>query len=202
MSKIEIKEIRSVKKLKWLEMKNASVVYPNGLEEDYEFVERTTTKNGLDGVDIIAIVENDVVEGGEDELLLVKQFRIPTKHFVIEFPAGLMEDGETAAQAALRELAEETGHVGGVVCHVSPGQPLPLECSISNANSMVVYVKMKKSLNTKPLQHLDATEDISFFSVPLKGLLPYLQAQSMEGVLVDAKLYTFALGLQFDSIKK
>jgi len=46
---------------------------------------------------------------------------------VIEVPAGLIDEGETAEEAALRELKEETGYVG-VLSESTPimfnGKPL------------------------------------------------------------------------------
>lgn len=48
------------------------------------------------------------------EIILQKQYRPPIDKVVIEVPAGLVDAGETAEQAAVRELKEETGYVGKV----------------------------------------------------------------------------------------
>jgi len=42
-------------------------------------------------------------------VLLVRQYRLPARQYLWELPAGRLDDGETALQAARRELAEETG---------------------------------------------------------------------------------------------
>jgi len=46
-------------------------------------------------------------------ILLVRQFRAPARQFVWELPAGKIDEGETAMQAARRELKEETGFTAG-----------------------------------------------------------------------------------------
>lgn len=52
-------------------------------------------------MDIIAIIESPP----QRQLILVSQFRPPLNAYCLEFPAGLItEQGETATQAALREL--------------------------------------------------------------------------------------------------
>ena len=43
-------------------------------------------------------------------VLLVKQFRLPARRYMWELPAGRIDEGETALQAARRELVEETGY--------------------------------------------------------------------------------------------
>jgi ADP-ribose pyrophosphatase len=42
-------------------------------------------------------------------VLLVRQYRLPARRFMWELPAGRIDPGETALQAAKRELVEETG---------------------------------------------------------------------------------------------
>jgi ADP-ribose pyrophosphatase len=45
-----------------------------------------------------------------ERILLVKQFRLPAAKDLWELPAGRVDAGETALQAAKRELHEETGY--------------------------------------------------------------------------------------------
>jgi 8-oxo-dGTP pyrophosphatase MutT (NUDIX family) len=66
-------------------------------------------------VGILAILEKPT----GPEILLQKQFRAPLNKITIELPAGLVDEGETVEQAAVRELKEETGFVG-TVSEMSP----------------------------------------------------------------------------------
>src|SRR5580700_3159294 len=45
----------------------------------------------------------------KDRVLLVRQYRLPAAQYLWELPAGKVDEGETVAQAAKRELIEETG---------------------------------------------------------------------------------------------
>ena len=71
---------------------------------NWEYAERP---NSPAGVVIIAVT-------AEGKLLLTEQFRVPLQRNVIELPAGLAGDeeygGEEFAEAAQRELREETGY--------------------------------------------------------------------------------------------
>ncbi len=46
----------------------------------------------------------------ENRVLLVRQYRLPAGQHLWELPAGRIDPGETALQAAKRELVEETGY--------------------------------------------------------------------------------------------
>lgn len=69
---------------------------PDGREIDYYCRERYDAA--------IVICERD------RKLLVVEQDRHRADARLVEFPAGMMNHGETHAQAAARELREETGH--------------------------------------------------------------------------------------------
>lgn len=46
----------------------------------------------------------------DKEVILVKQYRPACEAFTIEIPGGLLEEGESPADCAIRELFEETGY--------------------------------------------------------------------------------------------
>ncbi len=83
---------------------------PLGKQRTWESAERSTRpkNSSIDGVGIVAILEKP----SGPELLLQKQFRPPINKVVIEVPAGLVDEGETAEESAVRELREETGYIG------------------------------------------------------------------------------------------
>ncbi len=44
-----------------------------------------------------------------DKLVLIRQYRYPLGDYVYEFPAGLVDSGESVREAGIREMYEETG---------------------------------------------------------------------------------------------
>ena len=61
-----------------------------------------------------------------DKLLFVRNFRVAVDEWMLEFPAGKLEEGEQPINAAARELAEETGYRPGAITpigtfYTSPG---------------------------------------------------------------------------------
>ncbi len=71
---------------------------------DVENVHALSGRYHAEGVCIYAVKEDD-----PGQILLVRQYRYPIGREVIELPAGLIDAGETASEAAIREIREETG---------------------------------------------------------------------------------------------
>lgn len=72
--------------------------------KNIENLKLSTRKNTPDGVIIYSIYGEK-----RDRMVLVRQYRITIDDYIYELPAGLIDEGETFAQAGARELKEETG---------------------------------------------------------------------------------------------
>src|ERR1700679_3431752 len=74
--------------------------------------DEATDGKGYDiGRSIVRHAGSAVMMAVDDEkrVLLVRQYRLPAAQYLWELPAGKIDEGETAAQAAKREIIEETG---------------------------------------------------------------------------------------------
>lgn len=82
-----------------------------GKVKKYEMVSRKKDMMFLDDLSltnadaVVMILENK--EG--DKLLLNREFRLAVGEWVYNFPSGIIDPGESIAEAAKRELKEETG---------------------------------------------------------------------------------------------
>lgn len=85
--------------------------------------------------------------------MILLQYRPPVEAFCVEFPAGLIDEGESPEQAGVRELKEETGYEGKV-CSIHDVSPvLSKQPGMTNAT-------MKVCLLTLPLQVVDVSPTI------------------------------------------
>ena len=67
---------------------------------------RTALREVVEHDDVVGIVPLD----SEGNVILVRQFRLPAQEILLEIPAGGVDAGESAEEAAQRELQEETGY--------------------------------------------------------------------------------------------
>jgi len=65
---------------------------------------------------------------GDGRVVLAKQYRAPLDRETWEFPAGSLESGETAEDAARRECEEEIGRVPGRIERLGAWYPTPGYC--------------------------------------------------------------------------
>ncbi len=75
----------------------------------------------------------------KDRLVLIRQFRYPIGGYIYEFPAGLVEPGETPEGAAVREMYEETGLRLTLRNGGSYGRPFFTTCGMTDECCATVF---------------------------------------------------------------
>lgn len=102
---------------------------------DWEIVSRaTTTKSagGADASELVIIIKEKITNSDRNNLYLalIAQYRPPLDSPVLEFPAGLIDEGECPIEGGLRELSEETGIADG---------RLGAKVSVANFSPQIAY---------------------------------------------------------------
>lgn len=113
MDKVYYNSIKQQTDNKFLNMYEMDAVNKEGEHFPYYFASRrsredlacVTQSTKADGVVIYAVLEDD-----PGKIVLVRQYRFPLGQELYELPAGLIDCGEDAKAAAVREMQEETGY--------------------------------------------------------------------------------------------
>ncbi|OAQ60023.1 ADP-ribose pyrophosphatase [Pochonia chlamydosporia 170] len=177
---------------RWIKLIKINYQDAKGTPRTWESAERRTrpANTDIDGVGIVAILDKPTGK----EIILQKQYRPPIGMVTIEVPAGLVDAGESAEQAAVRELREETGYVGvptesSPVMYNDPG--------FCNTNLRMVHMSVDMSLpeNQNPTPQLEDDEFIEVFTVKLVDLWDECKKLEAEGCAIDARVGTLAEGV-------
>lgn len=180
---VKILEKKTVWEGKFLRCVLTTYIDSYGIVRQWESFERVNCK----GIVAIVPVTDD------KEVLLIRQFRPPVNGYVIEFPAGLNDRGDTLEEAARRELLEETGYSAKEMIFLTEG---PMS---SGASGEILTVFLAKGIALNHLNQVqgqgqgvgkrDETEDIEVLKILINDLDFKLSEFRAEGNYVDLKIF-------------
>ena len=118
---------------------------------------RTAPFIALDAPQWVTVIP-ELQDGAAKEFLLVRQFRHGTGEVGLEFPAGVVDEGEDAATAAARELLEETGHVAESLVSIGAVSPNPAFMTNTTHTFLAKGLKKIADLNLDENELLDVQQ--------------------------------------------
>lgn len=118
----------------------------------------------LDAPDWVTVIPVLTDEHGDECFLMVEQFRHGSSSITLEFPAGIVDEGESPENAALRELIEETGYRAGNLINLGSVSPNPAFMD----NLTHTFAAFNLELVAK--QNLDDDEFIHIHKIPVKEI--------------------------------
>lgn len=123
------------------------------------------------------------------EVLLTRQYRHPVRRIIWDLPAGAMEPGEDPAEAALRELEEETGYRAAELI------PLVYFNQFPGSMDIGTHLYFARRL-TWVGQRLDAGEELKVVAMPFEQALEMvLGGEAIDGSLMLGLLWVAQKGL-------
>ena len=123
----------------------------------------------------------------DQRVVMIEQYRHGSGEVTLEIPGGMVDEGESAATAAARELFEETGF--GIENLVSLGASRP-NPAIQD-NWIHNFVALNVSMETKP--EFDSTEHTTVRMVPLEQIPELIADGTINHALVVLAFYKLNL---------
>ena len=119
----------------------------------------------------------------DGRVVMVRQWRFGIAAPTLEIPGGMIDAGETAVQAAARELREETGYAAAAVRLLGSVSPNPAIL----ANRCVTFVATGLELVGEPQSGLE--EELQVELVPLDEIPARVRRGDIHHALVVAAFY-------------
>lgn len=134
----------------------------------------TKNKDNGDAVVIVPITD-------EGNFVMIVESRPNTKETVVlEFPAGMVDEGEDAKVAAIRELLEETGY--------QPDNVYELEWHYQDQGCSSAVIRTYVAEGCKKVQEKSESDDerLEYIEMAYEDILKYIKNPSMTEGIKDA----------------
>ena len=141
------------------------------------------------------MVKHEIIEQGNaaailaidnEKVIMVKQFRYPLG-YILEIPAGIVQNRETAKQCAVRELEEETGYKAKNVKHLMKMYPT------LGYNLQFIDCFVSTDIKNTGKLKLDDEEFLTVTKISFKKLLAMIK----NGKIVESRTICAVLAYAF-----
>lgn len=180
---MKLLDIEQLTESKYLNMYKLKLINRKGNPKDY-FVASRRKKEKLtcfthdhsicDGVMIIPVTE-------EGEVVILRQYRPAIGDYLYELPAGMIDEGESIEEAAIRELFEETG----LRCKSYELVLKPSYSSVGISDESTAVVKMVVEGDIS-IENIEDNEDIDVFKIKFNKIGDFVKVNnvSIKGALI------------------
>lgn len=150
----------------------------HGIKREWEAVGRLNC-NGV--VIVVPVTVNN-------KIILIRQFRPVLNSYVIELPAGLIDNEEDAVSAGKRELVEETGHTSDRFMLLTDGV---MSTGIDTDKWNIVLAVDVREVSEEVLKAHppDESEDIETIKVSIDNVYETLEMYSNKGDKIDLRIF-------------
>jgi ADP-ribose pyrophosphatase len=178
---MKVTSTREIAGSKWLSFKETTYVDKTGAEQKWQYIAR---QKDTKVVTIICKAK------GSPKYLFISQPRVPVNKACIAFPAGLVDAGESAETAALRELKEETGYDGKVL---GTSTLMPKSAGLTSESEVVVYCEVDPAAAGKT--GMEQSEDIQHFWLTPAAFMKMVAEMDQKTTAVESNCWIYMAGL-------
>ena len=123
----------------------------------------------------------------DGEMVLIRQYRHGIREITLEIPGGMIDPGESPAEAAAREMLEETGYRSDPLIPLGRISPNPA------IQSNWCYTFLAPNARPVAALSLDHTEEIDVIIVPRAEIARLVATGAINHALVVVALYALEL---------
>ncbi len=127
---------------------------------------------------VILVVHHETT----NDLVLIRQFRVPLNDYIYELPAGLIDLDEKPMEAAIRELKEETGLTLSQIDEEKSRASTYLSPGMTEESATLIYGTCSGKISK---EYLEADEDITPILVSKEKAREILKSKEK----IDIKAY-------------
>jgi ADP-ribose pyrophosphatase len=172
---MRIKKVEQLTHEKWLNLFSATFDH-DGHGGHWLYASRKPQPNNEMTADAVIVVPILRMPNEPPRAVMVKEFRVPVGDYVLAFPAGLLDKGESVEDAARRELQEETGLEVVAIHRVT--QPLYSSSGLTDEAVAMIFVDACATPHTEP--KLEGSEDLQVVLLDFAAICQLIEDRSVR----------------------